>query len=342
MLGLGAGSKLRKVSQIAMLIETWRVASMDDSGTTLLNASFDDIERYCAEVRAWDLDFKPLSSALAGGSVAEVIQMRFGEVDLSYTRLTAPVDQKGEPPPGRHTFTILSPRTKYLWWRGHDVGPDDVMVFRAGADFASVSGNDFECHLLSMTEDRIQAVAEREALILPPLHRRPEVFRPAPALLASARSFLVAARHAQPGIAGAVVRDVADRLVVAWLAQSGIKRAHRKSGRKERALTESLELIHAHPHQQLAVAKLCIAAGVARRTLESAFHDQFGLGPAAFMKQRRLADVRRALLAADPAADRVADVMEHFGFAHVGQFAADYRVMFGERPSETIAVRSRP
>ena len=33
----------------------------------------------------------------------------------------------------------------------------------------------------------------------------------------------------------------------------------------------------------------------------------------------------------------VADVANHQGFWHMGQFAADYRRMFGELPRETLA-----
>ncbi|MEO1130540.1 MAG: helix-turn-helix domain-containing protein, partial [Planctomycetota bacterium] len=39
---------------------------------------------------------------------------------------------------------------------------------------------------------------------------------------------------------------------------------------------------------------------------------------------------------------RIADVAGAHGFWHMGQFAADYRRMFGERPSETVATAPTP
>jgi len=34
---------------------------------------------------------------------------------------------------------------------------------------------------------------------------------------------------------------------------------------------------------------------------------------------------------------KIADIANHWGSRHLGQFAADYRRQFGEQPSETIA-----
>ena len=310
-------------------------------GQLLLRASFNDIERLCAEVRAWNLDFKPLSDGPARGDVADLVQMRFGEIDLSYARFRAAVDQTGEPPRDRFSFTILSPRTRYLWWRGRDVVPEDVLVFRSGAEFASVSGADFESYILSVPEDRIRAVAEREGIILPVPHRRPEVFRPPGSIVAAARATLHLAMAERSLVTEAEIRELAERLILAWLAWVGLSSGRPVDSRKQRALTRGLELLHATPRQQIPVDRLCVAAGASRRTLESAFLEQYGFGPAAFMKRRRLADARRVLQAADPRLVRVSDIMEELGFAHVGQFAADYRRVFGELPSETLGAISR-
>jgi len=50
--------------------------------------------------------------------------------------------------------------------------------------------------------------------------------------------------------------------------------------------------------------------------------------------------VHRELRRADPSNTRVADVANEWGFWHMGQFVADYRRRFGERPSETLRRRS--
>lgn len=78
---------------------------------------------------------------------------------------------------------------------------------------------------------------------------------------------------------------------------------------------------------------LCRALGVSDRTLRLAFRERFGLGPMAYFKYLRLNAVR-SRLRADPAAG-VADAARAYGLHHLGNFAADYRRLFGELPSAT-------
>ena len=58
------------------------------------------------------------------------------------------------------------------------------------------------------------------------------------------------------------------------------------------------------------------------------------------MKYYRLNAVRSALKRMDSAQVMVADIANEKGFWHMGQFAKDYRQMFGELPSDTLGVCS--
>jgi transcriptional regulator GlxA family with amidase domain len=53
--------------------------------------------------------------------------------------------------------------------------------------------------------------------------------------------------------------------------------------------------------------------------------------------------VRRALRGAQPGKHLVKTIALGHGFWHLGRFAQDYRALFGETPSETLAaITSRP
>ncbi|WP_068112191.1 helix-turn-helix domain-containing protein [Tropicimonas marinistellae] len=306
-------------------------------GTILLKASFDDMEQFCEATKNWDLDFVPLGGSLGKGSAAEIVQIRFGCVDFGSARLRAPLDQAGMPPAHRHTFVLLSDRTPPIWWRGQQASSDEVMVFHEGAELRAASGPDFLNLCLSIEEAEVAAIAEREHVPLPALRQRPEVFRPPPARVAAARAILMAAREGHPGATVERVEKITADLVLSWLQQAGLRTRPANGPSKDRAVTHCLELIDAAPGQQIPVAALCVSSGVSRRTLETAFLDRFGVGPAAFMKRARLGRVRRELLVAGPSDVQVGEVMARYGFTHVGQFATDYRRAFGERPSETLA-----
>ena len=58
--------------------------------------------------------------------------------------------------------------------------------------------------------------------------------------------------------------------------------------------------------------------------------------PMAFVRERRLDEVRRRLLAGGREQTSVSNAALDFGFCHLGRFSADYRRAFGELPSETL------
>jgi transcriptional regulator GlxA family with amidase domain len=74
---------------------------------------------------------------------------------------------------------------------------------------------------------------------------------------------------------------------------------------------------------------------VSLRTLNRGFRERFGIGPKAYLLRQRLAAVRRDLIRAT-SDQRVADAANRRGFWHMGQFARDYRSVFGELPSATL------
>ncbi len=94
------------------------------------------------------------------------------------------------------------------------------------------------------------------------------------------------------------------------------------------------------------ISRLCEITGASERTLEYAFRDQRGLTPSRYLKLRRMNLVRERLRAAHSPETRVTDIALDCGFYDLGRFAGEYRSLFGELPSETLArsagTRRRP
>lgn len=102
---------------------------------------------------------------------------------------------------------------------------------------------------------------------------------------------------------------------------------------RSRLLRKAEEFMRSHLGQAIGAIDLCRDLGVSDRTLRLAFRERYGLGPIAFFKCLRLNAVRSKLRATSHLA--IADAAHEFGFHHLGNFASDYRELFGERPSET-------
>lgn len=105
---------------------------------------------------------------------------------------------------------------------------------------------------------------------------------------------------------------------------------------RRQLIRTSMDFVDQHDGEYLSVEQVATAAGVSERTLRNAFQQSFGVAPARYLKRRTLHQVRRALKAADPSVATVTDIATQFGVWQFGQLARDYRLLFGELPSETL------
>jgi AraC family ethanolamine operon transcriptional activator len=107
---------------------------------------------------------------------------------------------------------------------------------------------------------------------------------------------------------------------------------------QRRAAVRRIEVyLEAHRGQMPSVPTLCGVAGVSERTLEYAFREHVGVTPVRYLKLRRLNQVRRALRAPESAGASVTEIALRVGFYDLGRFAGEYRSLFGELPSRTLA-----
>ncbi|GAB7526826.1 helix-turn-helix domain-containing protein [Paraburkholderia sp. 2C] len=107
--------------------------------------------------------------------------------------------------------------------------------------------------------------------------------------------------------------------------------------RRRRVVSESRDYVLANRDRPVSVPELCEHLHVSRRTLQYCFEDVLGMAPASYLRVIRLNGARRDLCdASRGGALSVQDVAAAWGFWHLSQFAADYRKLFGMRPSDTL------
>jgi AraC-like DNA-binding protein len=95
------------------------------------------------------------------------------------------------------------------------------------------------------------------------------------------------------------------------------------------------EYIEAHWDQPIKVENLAQLTNVSARSIFDSFQKSRGYSPMMFVKRVRLRHARRMLLASKPGTT-VAKVASMCGFGNLGNFAKDYRDVFGELPSHTL------
>jgi AraC family ethanolamine operon transcriptional activator len=112
-----------------------------------------------------------------------------------------------------------------------------------------------------------------------------------------------------------------------------------KADQKIKALKRALNHLAERLGEPLSVGELCRATRVSERTLRRAFLEKFEMPPKAYLKALRLLGAREELQTDRSSSVTITDVANHWGFWHMGQFAADYRRIYNELPSATLTRR---
>lgn len=110
-----------------------------------------------------------------------------------------------------------------------------------------------------------------------------------------------------------------------------------RMAKRLRHLRSAREFLAEHTRQPVYLDDLSNALGLSHRGVENLFQDLLGINPLTYLNRQRLHGVRRALLHAGPGPGTVKRIAYDWGFVHLGRFARDYRRLFGEGPSETLA-----
>lgn len=110
------------------------------------------------------------------------------------------------------------------------------------------------------------------------------------------------------------------------------RRAHRRVSAAREFMEASLQA-----GRVPSLVDICAHTGASVRSLQYAFHDVMQLTPVAYLRILRLNKVRRQLQSASTADITVTRVATNWGFAHLGEFARDYRRLFSELPSDSLS-----
>lgn len=105
------------------------------------------------------------------------------------------------------------------------------------------------------------------------------------------------------------------------------------------------ELLWRHPNTRNDFAdfdleELCHLFNVSRRTIQLSIQEQFGLGFLAFKKIIRMHQIRDQLLKAKSPMN-IGSISLKYGQTHAGRFSNDYKLFFGNYPSDDLPFRKK-
>jgi AraC-like DNA-binding protein len=296
----------------------------------------------------WELDFRQLDKG-----VLEAEALLVGHQDLALTRFrfNRRFHQLGKLPPLDWTFGLPDSDAGPLMWKGEKTQAG-VLVNFSFDDHLDVTNTTapFTGFVLSVNQSILdQARAE---LGLPGDFfsnvKRTRFWSRALRTVSDLRRMVgllctVAEEEGTPGLA--IWEHVFNEGLPAQLLRAtsgeGLETENVTSSYRLAALSRALEVINGYDDMPETVNTLCEMTGCSWSTLERAFKDEFGVGPKAYLKIRRLTAVRNEISRIGPGAT-IHEIANRWGFWHMGSFAADYQKQFGELPSESRKRIRRP
>lgn len=303
---------------------------------------FGDVESFEASFRGLDLDLRQLDCGSFRGYLRVVSTPC---IVLSECALNRKIEQHGAPQSGYWTFGIPIGDGFRMRWRGKEVDSEGLTVFRPDEEIDCKSDARFHAFAVMVPERRLVDAAERHGVSsIDELIGHDNVLRlPKPSLAAlrerlsgileaaSANSRLLAA----PAFLTEIEDDFCDRLFDET-SQARQCESRPMARVRSNALRKALAIIHERSDDPIQVADLERLCEISSRTLRYAFLEEFGVPPKQYLLAFRLNQVRRRLVEEGPRRGRISDAANDGGFWHMGEFAALYRRMFAELPSQTI------
>lgn len=284
----------------------------------------------------WEGRFEQLSCGRFTGTLRTV---RGRAVRVLAVEVNQQVLLRGHDGAGMLSVYPVTDRGAANTWHGHRLAAGQVVVHGFGAEVDHYSARKCAASGLSLRPGALAGAARALLGAEPAVPHDWDVLSPPPEAFAQLNRRI--ARLVDRGVADPSVLGTAEgarleqecvRALVACLYPPA---PHPVPPRPERAraVRRAEELMRARLADPLGAIDLCRELGVSDRTLRLAFREQYGMGPMAFFRCLRL-NAARTALRADPLL-AVGDAARANGFHHLGNFSADYRRLFGERPSDT-------
>jgi len=317
------------------------------------NPSAPPVQSRRLDLRSYDEFIDAVQDAAIGGSILRKDERPWrlathfvGAALVQFGQNGAPSVSEVQVAPDRTGLVVLAPEAPPRFVEGREMGADALNLLRPGA-FVELS-TPVPTSWLSVTASPEAVGREAAVLAGTPLGSTPVptaslIWDPSEA--ARLRTLLLEVTGALDSAPGALHPEAAANLEQTLLralasvtldSSSGRQRGRPLRVERSSAFRSIFEFLRTLPSGPVYVEDLCRATGLPERTLRLLFLEQFGESPVRVLRARRLCLAYEALQEPGVGLKQIRLVAGSYGFWHMGQFAADYRTLFGERPSDTV------
>jgi len=311
--------------------------------------SFSDCEGFAELLKHDDAE---ITRIRAGGGINTLSLVPLSHLMFRYGTRTTPWIASGTAARGHVSVLIdLNYQNLPLVNGLRQEGVPLLQLYSGGSEHYSVALDPGEYALIPIPEAHLEnalrglglEIAPVKQATLTPLRMDTAAFQ----LLNDTFQSLRAIAERTPGsVLSEEVRNTAERELLTRLALAiGQAQPSPPNGLKfdrMKVLRKAREFLTARAHSPVYLAELCAAVGVPERTLREIFQTLLGISPLKFLQLRRMRQARGALMQGSPHTQSVKAVALDCGFWELGRFAVEYKRLFGESPSATLAAEPKP
>ncbi|WP_053214032.1 helix-turn-helix domain-containing protein [Pseudomonas sp. Q12-87] len=297
-----------------------------------------DIDEHARNMGGWQVSYDQLTPGRFEG---ELVEFRSDWMQLVRDRSNQALTKQGTAWEGAITFSVPLSASGPVFCCGHPIIEPSLLVARGHNLPELRTPQHLDLLGVAVDERALEHVLERQGsrfriTDLPRCYRLADSSLPAE--LAALFDELEGGERGRDSLLGyeSIRRGLRDTVMLQLLELVAPDEAPplNPTARK-RMVDRAREYALGHVDEPLSILDLCNHIGASRRKLQYCFQETLGINPVAYLRALRLNAVRRELRRGDQA-HGVQEVAARWGFWHLSRFSSDYRVLFGETPSQTL------
>lgn len=301
-------------------------------------SSFDEFEQ---ATKGWDLNIKKLDRGNYSGGLLQILNEK---IIISDVNIGSKLEMNGAPMLGYKSFGVPKINVAPFYWRYNDLSDKTIQIYRPGSELFMINKYEMgaidvaieEGHFNNLCSElkygNVQNIILKNEFIKCDLNLLRELQNRLAQLSIMVRKMEPKNHHF---FNNEVNYEIPILLIKTLASVNPISKID-DSFARTKAIKKVFELVEESPLEFHSLSKLSKATNVSERTLQYSFKEKFGISPTRFVKNIKLNIVYRALKKRPSNDVAINDIANQYGFWHMGQFAKDYKLMFGELPSETI------
>ena len=301
-------------------------------------SSFDEFEQ---ATKGWDLNIKKLDR---GNYRGDLLQIFNEKIIISDVNIGSKLEMNGAPMLGYKSFGVPKINVAPFYWRYNNLSDKTIQIYRPGSELfminkyemgaidVAVEEEHFNKLCSELKYDNVQNIICENEFVTCDLNLLRELQNRLDQLSKMVKNMEPTDYYL---LENEVNYEIPILLIKTLASVNPISKID-KSFARTKALKKVIELVEESPLEFHSLSKLSKATNVSERTLQYSFKEKFGISPTRFVKNIKLNIVYKALKKRPSNDVAINDIANQYGFWHMGQFAKDYKNLFGELPSETI------